>query len=57
MLFADDETEASNPASIKFLELAHAWKLKSAAIAAAAAAAPVAEESSEEEESDEEEEE
>lgn len=38
MLFADDET-ASNPASIKFLELAHAWKLKAAAAAAAATTA------------------
>lgn len=42
MLFADDET-ASNPASLKFLELAHAWAAKKAAAAAAAAAAPVEE--------------
>lgn len=32
MIFADDET-ASNPASLKFLELAHAWKNRAAQIA------------------------
>ncbi|KAK4698325.1 crooked neck, partial [Phenoliferia sp. Uapishka_3] len=49
MIFADDET-VNNPASLKFLELAHAWKQK-------AAMAEAAEEDSESEDEDEEEEE
>lgn len=48
MIFADDET-VNNPASLKFLELAAAWKAK--------AAAQNEEEEEEEEDSDEEEEE
>ncbi|KAI5480437.1 pre-mRNA-splicing factor CLF1 [Pseudohyphozyma bogoriensis] len=51
MIFADDET-ATNPASLKFLELAHAWKSKAAAMAEV----EEEEEESEEEESEEEEE-
>ena len=39
MLFADDET-SSTPASVKFLELAHAFAAKKAAAAALAASAP-----------------
>lgn len=58
MIFADDETAASNPASLKFLELAHAWKMKAAAMAAAAEAnASQDDDDDDDEESDEEEEE
>ena len=50
MIFADDET-ANNPASLKFLEHAHAWRLKQAEMASAAG-----EDGSDDEESDEEDE-
>jgi len=39
MVFADDERE-SNPASFKFLQMAHAWKLAQAKKAGASAAVP-----------------
>ncbi|GAA5884143.1 hypothetical protein JCM16303_005936 [Sporobolomyces ruberrimus] len=39
MIFADDE-QASNPASLKFLQLAAEWKKKQAALAAAAPSVP-----------------
>ncbi|GAA5924690.1 hypothetical protein JCM1841_006386 [Sporobolomyces salmonicolor] len=54
MIFADDE-QATNPASLKFLQLAAEWKKKQAA-AAAAAPAPAEEDESEEEDDDEEDE-
>lgn len=53
MIFADDE-QASNPASLKFLQLAADWKKKQA-LAAASNPAEVAVEEEEEEESEEEE--
>lgn len=51
MIFADDE-QASNPASLKFLQLAAAWKEKQAALAASAPSVPATEEENGEDDDD-----